>query len=155
MENPNNRRMIVGVIVAIAVMFGVLSLATMSSYNQGLVDGMARGTQIVVPNNNAQVMPAPQAPYVVQPQYASRPGEWGGPGFLGICFNVLVFVAIFFVITRVLRFAFGRRHWGAWGNRRGDWQKWHDGRNGPFNNNPRNAPNDFRNTPNKPDEQVI
>ena len=140
--------MIAGVIVAIAVLFGVLSLATMSSYNQGLVDGLSRGTQIVVPNNGAQVLPAPQAPYIVQPQVYSQPGGWGGPGLLGICFNVLVFLAIFFVITRILC-AVRRRHWGgSQMHGRGDWQKWHDWRNGPPHGDPRNAPN-------KPDEQVI
>jgi hypothetical protein len=152
MDNPNNRRMIVGVIVSIAVMFGVLSLATMSSYNQGLVDGMARGTQIVVPNNSAQVMPAP---YVYQQPYNNS--RSGGPGFFGIVLNVLGFIVLFFIVTRVLRFAFGRRRWGGgpWGHGNGDWQKWHDWRNGPPHGDPRNAQSDFRNTPNKPDEQVI
>lgn len=149
MDNPNNRRMIVGVIVAIAVMFGVLSLATMSSYNQGLVDGMSRGTQIVVPNSGAQAMPAP---YVMQPQVYSRPSGWGGFSFFGMLFNVLIFIAIFFVITRVLRFAFGRRRWGHGPWAHGDWRDW---RNGPPHGDPRNTPNDFRSAPNKQDEQVI
>ncbi len=148
MDNPNNRRMIVFVIVAMAVMFGVLSLATMSSYNQGLVDGMARGTQIVVPNS-APVAPAPQMPYVVQQPYYGRPA---GPGFFGVVLNVLGFIVLFFIITRILKFAFGRRRWGGngpWAHGKGDWRDWH---NGP---GPRQHPNDFRNTPNKPDEQVI
>ena len=157
MDNPNNRRIFVGVIVAIAVMFGVLSLATMSSYNQGLVDGMSRGTQIVVPNSGAQVMPAPQAPYVMQPQMYSRPGGWGGFSLISVCFNVFAFLFVVFVITRIIRFTIGRRRWGnaPWAHGHGDWQKWHDWRNGPPHSDPRQSPNDFRNTPNKPDEQVI
>ncbi len=145
MNNPNNRRMIVAAVVAIAVMFGVLSLATMSSYNQGLVDGLSRGTQVVIPNNSAQVVPAPYV-YQQQPTY----GRPGGFSFFGALFNVLIFIAILFIITRVLKFAFGRRRWGhgPWGSGDGNWQKWHDWRNGP----PRGDP---RTTPNKPDEQVI
>lgn len=155
MNNLNGRRMmagmIAGVVVTIAVLVGVLSLVTMSSYNQGLADGMARGTQIVVPNA------APAAPYVMQPQYYSRPGGWGGFSLIGVCFNVFAFLFIVFVITRIIRFAMGRRRWGngAWAQGHGDWQKRHDWRNGPPHGDPRNAPNDFRNTPNKPDEQVI
>jgi hypothetical protein len=145
MDNPNNRRIFVAVIVAIAVIFGVLSLATLSSYNQGLVDGLSRGTQIVVPNNGAQVMPAP---YVVQQPYGySRPA---GPGFFGTVLNVLGFIVLFFIVTRILKFAFGRRRWGSggpWAHGRGDWRGWHNG--------PRQHSNDPRNTPNKPDEQVI
>lgn len=162
MNNLNGRRMmaglIAGVVVTIAVLIGVLSLVTMSSYNQGLADGMARGTQIVVPNSGAQMMPAPQ-PYVMQPQYYSRQNGWGGFSLIGVCFNVFAFLFIVFVITRIIRFAMGRRRWGngAWahGPHPGDWQKWHDWRNGTPHGDPRNAPNDFRNTPNKPDEQVI
>ena len=158
MDNPNNRRMIFGAIVALAVLFGVFSLATLSSYNQGVIDGMSRGTQIVVPSNSAQAMPAQQAPYVYQQPYYNRQMMHGGFNFFGAVFNVLIFMAIIFVIMRIIRGVFGRRRWGGgpWmhGHGRGDWRDW---RNGPFNNDPRNAPNtnDFRSTPNKQDEQVI
>ncbi len=154
MDNPNNRRMIAVAIVALAVLFGVFSLATLSSYNQGVIDGMTRGTQIVVPGNVVQAAPAQQAPYVIQQPTYGRPA--GGPGFFGTVFNVLIFLAVLFVISRIMRGAFGRRRWGGgpWmhnhGN--GDWRDW---RNGSTNGSPRNSPNDFRNTPNKQDEQVI
>ena len=155
MDNPNNRRMIFGAIVALAVLFGVFSLATLSSYNQGVIDGMSRGTQIVVPSNSAQTMPAPQAPYAYQQPYYGRLAHWGGFNIFGAVFNVLIFVAIIFVISRILRGVFGRR-WGGgpWMHGRGDWRDW---RNGPFNGDPRNAPNanDFRSTSNKQNEQVI
>jgi hypothetical protein len=142
--------MIVIAVVAVAVLFGVFSLATISSYNQGMIDGMSRGTQIVVPSGGVQ--PAPQAPYVVQQPYYGRPP--GGFSFISLCFNVLIFFAVIFVISRVLRGAFGRRRWGGgpWMHGKGDWRDW---RNVPFNNGSHHTPNDFRNSPNKQDEQVI
>jgi hypothetical protein len=149
--------MIAGAIVALAVLFGVFSLATISSYNQGVIDGMSRGTQIVVPNA-APVMPAAQAPYVYQQPYYNRPMQGGGFSFFGTVFNVLIFIAFFFVITRILRGVFGRRRWGGspWmhGHGRNDWRDW---RNGPINSDPRSTqnPNDFRGAPNKQNEQVI
>lgn len=156
MDNPNNRRIIFGAIAALVLLFGVLSITSLSSYNQGLVDGMSRSTQIVVPSNGVQAAPVPQAPYVYQQPYYGRPAS--GPGFFGTIFNVLIFMAVLFVISRILRGVFGRRHWGGgpWMHGRGDWRDWRNGPpHGAFNGDPRQSPNDFRNTPNKQDEQVI
>lgn len=126
----NNNRLLVGIVIALAVLLGVVGVSGIS-YREGFADGTRTvpAPQYVYPQGDApRAMPAPApAPgYYAQPQpqpYAyDRPWGWGGFNPLGFCFNILLIGFILFVVSRL----FFRRRFGGhgpWG--RGSWDEWH------------------------------
>lgn len=162
-----NRRPIVGLVVAVLVILGVIGISN-ASYQTGLLQGMAQGTQIVVPNENGDgtrvvpAVPGTGAYRYPAPYYGGRPFGFGmgGFGILGFFGGVLKFLLIggliFFVLRLVLRGAFG---WGRWG-RGGMWGRGWGGPGGPgmrgpwgrnwrgWNNDDANKRDDFQNAPN-------
>jgi hypothetical protein len=132
----NNNRFLVGIVIALAVLLGVVGVSSIS-YREGFSDGVSRAPQYVYPNDDTpRAIPAPTpapepAPgYYAQPYYGyGKPWSWGfNP--LGFCFNILLVGFILFVISRLFfRWRFGGRGpWGQgkWGNSwgRGPWGEW-------------------------------
>lgn len=133
----NNNRFLVGIVIALAVLLGVVGISGIS-YREGFSDGARTvpAPQYVYPQGDApRAAPAPAPGYYAQPQpqpYAyDRPWGWGGFNPLGFCFNILLIGFILFVVSRLFfrrrfggRGPWGQGRWdGPWG--RGSWDEWH------------------------------
>jgi hypothetical protein len=132
----NNNRFLVVIVVALAVLLGVVGVSGIS-YREGFSDGARTvpAPQYVYPQDDApRAAPAPApvpAPgYYAQPYYA-KPWGWGfNP--LGFICNILLIGGLIFVVSRLFfrrRFGrqgpWGRGGWdGSWGHGQGPWGEW-------------------------------
>lgn len=111
-----NRRIIFGILVALVLIAGAVSLGVYA-YNFGVAQGLAESGKLaaLTPEDGARLYP-----YYGGPFWFHRPF---GFGFFG-CFGPLLFILLFFVLFKGLWWG------GPWGGRRG-WQHHYEGRGVP------------------------